>query len=167
MTTVLPQPETTAPAKAPRPRLRTWLALGVVGLAAFASAIVSGIAIAGDGDRRFAVIPLAAMVGVALAVLAFTRFSTFVLMLLVVRSSLDLVKLSGISAGNTETNTAAARGLDPASILSMLFIVAALFWLLAQYSSGRTLRGSPVRTAFIVFVLAGAVSVIEIGRAHV
>ncbi|MDF2146903.1 O-antigen ligase [Knoellia sp. p5-6-4] len=160
MTSVLTPQAPHAPRHArPRP-VRTWLALAVVGAAACAAAVISGLAFGGSGDKRMVVIPLAAAIGVALAALAFTRYAAFVLMLLAVRASLDLVKLSGVSAGNTDTNTATARGLDPASMLSMLFIVASVFWLLAQYSSGRQLRGSPLRTAFIVFVVAGAVSVI-------
>lgn len=150
-------PDRQAPT-APR-SLTTRLALAGMAATACAAAVIAGISYGAGGDRHMVVLPLAAAVGVALAALAFTRYSTFVLMLLVTRPSLDLVKLSGVSAGNTNTNSA-ARGLDPASMLSILFIVASLFWLLAQYSSGRQLRGSPVRTALIALVVAGAISVI-------
>jgi O-antigen ligase len=146
-------------APSPRGRIGSRLALILLALVSCAAAVISGMSMGGD-DKRFVVIPLATAVGLALAALAFTRYSVFVLLLLGVRASLDLFKLSGPSAGNTATNTAAARGLDPASLLSMLFIVASVLWLLAQYSSGRKLRGSPLRTAPIVFVAAGAVSVI-------
>jgi O-antigen ligase len=135
------------------------VALALVAVIASAAAIISGISFGGT-DKRMVVVPLAVAVGIALAALAFTRFSAFVLLLLGVRASLDLFKLSGPSSGNTLTNSAAARGLDPAALLAMLFIVASVLWLLAQYSSGRRLRGSPLRTALIVFVTAGAVSMI-------
>jgi O-antigen ligase len=145
----------------PQTRSRTTrLALAGVAAAAAAAALVSGVAYGTGADKSAVVLPLAAAVGVALAALAFTRYSTFVLMLLAARPSLDLVKLSGASAGNTDTNSVSTRGLDPASMLSILFIVASLFWLLAQYSNGRRLRGSPVRTALLALVVAGAISVI-------
>ncbi len=59
-----------------------------------------------------------------LGVLALTRFSAFVLVLLAARSSLDLVKLS--SGG------AAERWQDPASLVSVALLLASVVWLLVQ-----------------------------------
>jgi hypothetical protein len=125
------------------------------------AAIISGMSLGlGGEDKRMVVLPLVAAAGVALAALALTRFAAFTLLLLGARASLDLFKLSGASAGNTATNSAAVRGMDPSSLLGVLFLVASCLWLIAQYSSGRRLRGSALRTALIAFVAAGAVSVI-------
>jgi len=124
-----------------------------------AAAMVSGISAGGD-NKSLVVLPLVGVVGIAVGVLALTRFAPFVLLLLGVRSSLDVIKLSGASAGNTATNNA-SRGLDPSSIVALLFLTASLLWLLAQYSDGRRLKGSPLRIALLGLVGAGAVSIIS------
>jgi putative inorganic carbon (hco3(-)) transporter len=162
MTLLTPAEPSAAPEVSVPPQRTGRLARAAIALAAVligVAAVISGLSM-GSGDKRMVVLPLAAVVGLALTALAFTRFSAFVLLLLGTRSSIDLFKLSGASSGNTETNTAAVRGLDPSSLLAMLFLVAAFLWLIAQYSSGRRLRGSPLRTALLVFVTAGAVSMI-------
>ena len=135
------------------------VAILLAAVVAGTAAVISGLSMGGD-DKRMVVLPLAAAVGLALAALALTRYAAFVLLLLGTRASLDLFKLSGVSAGNTATNSAAVRGLDPSSLLSMLFLVASFLWLIAQYSGGRRLRGSPLRIALAMFVAAGAVSMI-------
>jgi O-antigen ligase len=133
------------------------LALSLVTIAA---AVVSGVSMGGD-DERLVVLPIAGVIGVVLAVLAATRFTAFVLLVLGARASIDLFKLSGQSSGNTLTNTAAVRGLDPSSLLAMLFLVASIVWLIAQYASGRRFPGSPLRIGLLAFVAAGAVSAIS------
>jgi putative inorganic carbon (HCO3(-)) transporter len=134
-------------------------AIGVCAVLVLAAAVTSGLGTT-SADKRWVVLPIAAAVGCVLAALAMTRYAAFVLLILGTRASLDLFKLSGSSAGNTATNSAAARGLDPSSILSVLFLAASVVWLLAQYSSGRRLRGTPLRLALLAFVAAGAISVI-------
>jgi len=123
-----------------------------------AAAIVSGMSVGGT-SKTLVVLPLVGVLGLGVGALAFTRFAPFVLLLLGARSSLDLFKLSGASAGNTATNNA-SRGLDPSSIVALLFLFASVLWLLAQYSSGRRLKGSRLRIALLSLVGAGAVSVI-------
>jgi putative inorganic carbon (hco3(-)) transporter len=144
----------------PAPR-RVLPRIATVGAATLvcAAAIVSGLS-AGGTNKSMVVLPLAAVIGIALAVLAFTRYAAFVLLLLGARSSIDLFKLSGASAGNTATNNA-SRGLDPSSLVALLFLSASVLWLLAQYSSGRRLKGSPLRIALLSLVAAGAVSVLS------
>ena len=118
------------------------------------AAVFSGMSTAGT-DRRLVIVPLAAVLAGVLATLAFTRFAAFVLLLLGVRSSIDLFKLSGPASGNTLTNTAVARGLDPSSILAVLFLLAAALWLIAQFVRSGHLRGSRLRLALVSFCLAG------------
>ena len=134
--------------------------LVVVGLLVMAAAVVSGLSVGGE-DKRLVVLPIVGVVGLALAVLAATRYTAFVLLLLGARASLDLFKLSGPSSGNTLTNSAAARGLDPSSLLAMLFLVASVVWLISQYAAGRRIPGTALRTALLAFVAAGAVSSIS------
>jgi putative inorganic carbon (hco3(-)) transporter len=120
--------------------------------------MVSGMSMGGD-NKSMVVLPLAAVIAIGVAALALTRFAPFVLLLLGTRASIDLFKLSGASAGNTATNNA-SRGLDPSSLLALLFLAASALWLIAQYSSGRQLKGSRLRIALMCLVAAGFVSII-------
>lgn len=126
-------------------------------------AVLSGLA-AGEGSRAAVVLPLAAGTGLILAAVALTRFAAFVMIMLVLRASMDLAKLSGPSAGAATVSTASERALDPASLLAVLFMVAAALWLLAQYRSRGALPGSSLRRALAVFAVAGLISVIGSGR---
>lgn len=131
-----------------------------------ATAAVSGT-MAGTNSKMAIILPLTALVGAALCVLALTRFKVFVMCMLVMRASMDLAKLSVGGEGPTTataTTTAnqqvAARGLDPSSILAVVFIGAAIIWLAAQHRQQGHLPGSPLRRAFVVFFAAGAISII-------
>lgn len=136
-----------------------WVLQVLLVLVIVAAAMVSGLAMF-RGDRQLAVLPLAAVAGVALGLVALTRFSGFVLIFLAVRPMVDLFKLSGNGAGTTEGNTAVARGLDPSSILGVLFLLAALLWLAGRVRSGQVVRGSAARVGFIAFIAACSISVL-------
>lgn len=123
-----------------------------------AGALVSGLSIVG-GDKTRAVLPVVAMVAVGLGLLALTRFSAFVLLLLAVRPTLDLLKLSSNSTGTAVGNTASQRGLDPSSIVGVLFLLAAVVWLAGRLRSGQLVPGSRLRTAMLAFLAACALSV--------
>ncbi len=138
--------------------LRARIATVAVAVLLCAAAMVSGLSAGGD-NKGLVVLPLVAVLGIGVAALAFTRFAPFVLLLLGTRASVDLLKLSGSSAGNTATNNA-SRGLDPSSLIALLFLSASVLWLLAQYSSGRRLKGSPLRIALLSLVAAGTISII-------
>jgi putative inorganic carbon (HCO3(-)) transporter len=142
-------------ARRPRRDALTFLAVA----AASGLAAASGMAV-GGGSKLAVVLPLAVAIAVGLGVLALTRFSGYVMAMLVLRASIDLAKLSGRSAGNTVTNSAAARALDPSSILAVIFLLAAALWLAAQHREQGRLTGSPLRRALAVFVVACALSVL-------
>jgi len=128
---------------------------GLAGLA-----ILSGSAL-GNGSKAAVVLPLAAGLGLLLAGLAASRFGTYVLLMLALRSSIDLAKLSGPAAGTTESP--ASRALDPASLFAVLFLAASALWLAGEYR--RTgLPGSRLRTALVCFVVTCGLSVV--GAAH-
>jgi putative inorganic carbon (hco3(-)) transporter len=128
-------------------------------LVAVGAAVYSGMSW-GTGQKMAVVIPLVLVVALMLGVLALTRFAAFVYLVLGVRASIDLFKLSGASAGNTVTNTSAARGLDPSSILGVMFLLAAALWLVAQYHNDGRIRGSRVRLALVSLCVAGTISVL-------
>jgi O-antigen ligase len=131
-----------------------------VALAAAGLAVVSGSAL-GDGSKAAVVLPLAAGLGLMLSGLAATRFGAYVLVMLAIRSSIDLAKLSGSAAGTTEA--ASSRILDPASLLGVLFLGASILWLTGEYRRTR-LPGSRLRLPLLCLVVTCAVSVL--GGAH-
>ncbi|MGI8698754.1 MAG: hypothetical protein ACR2J0_06400, partial [Mycobacteriales bacterium] len=106
-------------APAPVSRLLARAATFVAVAAAVVFAAVSGQGYA-SGSRLLLALPLIAAVAVALGVLALTRFSVFVMVMLTIRASLDLARLSGKAAGNVATNSAAVKGLDPTSLFAVL-----------------------------------------------
>ncbi|MGV8908974.1 MAG: O-antigen ligase family protein [Propionicimonas sp.] len=122
------------------------------------SAMLSGFAWAG-GDKTRIVLPLVALATILFGVLALTRFAAFVYLVIGMRATIDLFKLSGPSAGNTVTNSAASRALDPSSILGVLFLLAAAAWLISRYYDQGHLRGSRLRLMLVLFWVAGIVSV--------
>jgi O-antigen ligase len=95
----------------------------------------------GAGDYPKALIVLGAVGALALLVLALTQFELFVLTCLLLRSSLD-----AIGAGETAVS-------NPASLLSLFFMGAALLWL-----AGRAYRGdrllSDLTPALLFFAAA-------------
>lgn len=128
-----------------------------------AAALVSGFSLVG-GDKTLAVLPVIATVAIGLGLLALTRFSTFVLLLLAVRPTLDLLKLSSNTTGTAIGNTATQRGLDPSSIVGVMFLLAAVVWLAGRMRSGQLVKGSRLRIAMLSFLAACALSVI--GSSH-
>ena len=127
--------------------------------AASGLAAASGMSV-GGGSKLAVVLPLAVAVAVGLGVLALTRFGGYVMAMLVLRASIDMAKLSGRSAGNTLTNSPAARALDPSSILAVIFLLAAALWLAARLREQGRLPGSPLRRALAVFTVACALSLL-------
>lgn len=127
-----------------------------------AAVVTSVIAALGTlaGNKALIVLPIAAAAGVGLGVLALTRFGLFVMVLLAIRASLDVARISGHAAGNTATNSASTKGLDPSSLVGILFLLVAVLWLAAQLRRNGTLHGSRFRAAFLVFLAACGLSVI-------
>ncbi|MEP7034078.1 MAG: O-antigen ligase family protein [Dermatophilaceae bacterium] len=123
------------------------------------AAMFSGFAWA-SGDKTRIILPLAALGALTFGVLALTRFAAFVYLIIGMRASIDLFKLSGSAAGNTATNSAASRALDPSSILGVLFLLAAGIWLISRYYEKGHLRGSRLRFFLVLFWVAGIVSVL-------
>jgi putative inorganic carbon (hco3(-)) transporter len=117
-------------------------------LVAVAASILSGIALASGASRTDVVLPIAAAGVLALGVLAVSRFALFVAIILMIRPLLDAVKVG------SETS-----GADPSAAISLLFVLAAGFWLLAQPGQLAGSLGSPLARPMIAFVAAGAISV--------
>lgn len=134
------------------------LSLGAAMIGAGA-AVLSGFAWA-SGDKTRIILPLAVLGAMVFGALAFTRFAAFVYLVIGMRASIDLFKLSGSSAGNTVTNNAASRSLDPSSIIGVLFLLAGAVWLISRYREQGHLHGSRLRLMWVTFWAAGVVSVV-------
>ncbi|MFC7486367.1 O-antigen ligase family protein [Knoellia sp. CPCC 206453] len=133
-----------------------------LGAVAVAAAVVSGLAMA-RGDKILTVLPLALLVGLAVGVLAFTRYRIFVLLLLAIRPSIDLVKLSGDPTG-TAGGAGVSRGVDPSSMLAVLFLAAALLWLAGRVAEQRAVAPGRLGWALIAFGTTAYLSVIGSAR---
>ena len=131
-------------------------------LAAAAAALAAGYTAwsLGAGHRLAAVVPIALVLGVVVAGLAVTRFGAFVVLLLAVRPMVDLVKLSGPTAGRAGVagDAAVSRAFDPSTLLAVLFLIAAGLWLAARARRDGRLRGSPLSAGLL---LVGATALIS------
>lgn len=157
-----PAPAASGPEPAAGPRVRlagnapATLLTGLAALAAAGAATVAGLSFAA-GDRVGAVVPLAAVLGLAVAVLAMTRFAGYVLLMLAVRPCLDLFKVSGPVAGRAD-GAGAIRALDPSTLVAVLFLLATGLWLAAQHCRYGRLRGSPLGWAMLLVGVTGLIS---------
>lgn len=121
--------------------------------AAFALIIVAlslTLALTGTIRTSLVLAPVALIAGVALVALAIVRFETFILTLLVIRSSLDLAK----------STTAGSSVSDPASIVALLMIGASIGWLIIQGPARPTRPLSPLSFGLVLFTMAVGVSII-------
>ncbi|HEX3426107.1 MAG TPA: O-antigen ligase family protein [Acidimicrobiales bacterium] len=161
MTTLLA--ETESPPPPPRPGIRFTGKLRVlvfIGSAlAAALAVISALGVINGGTKAEFVTPIAIGVGILLGLLAITRFKMFVLLLLVLRASVDITRVSGHSAGST-ANTGAGKAGNPSTILALVLIVASIVWLLAQYRREGRLPAVKVRQVLILFFVTGLLSIL-------
>jgi len=144
------------------PPVPAWQAPAIVGAVFVAGAIAAASGLgAGGVSKDGVVLPLAAGAGLVLGVVALTRFRIYVMAMLVLRSSLDLAKLSGHTAGQSgNAVSGSSRALDPSSVLAVLFLLAAALWLAAQRRRLGVLKGSFLRRALVLLLAAGALSVV-------
>ncbi|GGM09554.1 MULTISPECIES: O-antigen ligase family protein [Micromonospora] len=133
-----------------------WLLTGGAAVLCAAVAVLAGLA-TGQGNPIGVLLPLVVATGLIVAVLALTRFAAYVLLMLAVRSCVDLFKVSGPTAGRADLGPS-ARALDLSTILAVLFLLAAGLWLAAQLRQRGRLRGSPLGVALL---LVGATSLVS------
>ena len=136
----------------------TWLTL-LAAVVAAATAAYTAWSL-GNGARLAAMIPIALLLGIAVAALALTRFGWFVLLLLAVRPMVDLVKLSGPTAGQAgvDGEGGVSRAFAPSTLLAILFLISAGLWLAARARRHGGLRVSPLGIALL---LVGATCLIS------
>ncbi len=149
-----PWPPPPGAARGWRQRAAAWRGVLEVGgtalLLPVALAASAGLLFLLSQHRSTLAVVLAAPLGLAAGILAFTRFELFLLSMIVVRASLDSFNIS--TRGSTV-------GVDPGLVIGAVFIVAAILWLAAQRRSGRWVRPSRVTWAMWAFTAACVISI--------
>jgi putative inorganic carbon (HCO3(-)) transporter len=135
----------------------------IVVTGAIAVAAYSGL-MSVNGNKASWVLPMTAVAAVIFGILALTEFRAFIFVVLLIRPAIDLVKLSGASAGNTTTNGIAQRGLDPSSIVAALVLLAGILWLIAQYRAHGPAPRLSLRWAMLAFAAASFLSALSSER---
>ena len=148
---VVPVDERPARDGAPRSTaLLEGLALVLAGLLAIGTAVQVAV----TGDLRPALLVGAGLAAVLLVVLGLVRFALFVPAVLALRTAVDAAHPAA------DSGLAQQSSALPASLLALLFVGTAVVWLAAQHRAHGRLVWSPVSTAAVALVGAGAVSTI-------
>ncbi|MGH2637298.1 MAG: O-antigen ligase family protein [Actinomycetota bacterium] len=100
---------------------------------------------------RTAVLIVAIAIGLLLLVLAYVRFEAFLLTTLVVRASVDWTKTPSELGEPTRSGTMTAA-------LALIFLAAAVVWLLVQFRAGRLVAPSLLSLAWLAFLGISIVS---------
>ena len=146
-TTAATDPIESAPSAAVGSGVRAWSVELVVGLALCGLvAVAVGVVVAKVSDRQaLLVIAVGVVLAGALALLAATRFALFLIVLVVLRASLDALKPGGLSGSSVTA---------PGVLVGGVLLLASVLWLLAEGAAGRLTR--PSRTAMWLFAVACA-----------
>lgn len=126
------------------------LVLGVLGLGA---GLLFGVGSSLLGEQ--AIMVGAGMAGVAIALLAATRFWYVVIGMFAVRASLDALKLGDAAEGSSS--------LDPGVVVGLVFLAAAAAWLFAQWRAGELHPMSAPTKWFLALAAAGSFSAVGSG----
>jgi putative inorganic carbon (hco3(-)) transporter len=118
------------------------------------AAAAAGVAFAQGSSRLFMILPIAAAGCLAMAALAVYRFEAFVVAIIALRATLDYAKLG----------EGAPAGLDPAALVSALFLMAGAVWLAAEPSVLPSDHRSRLVRPLAAFVAAAALSLPFSGR---
>jgi len=117
-----------------------------VGLCAGVAVGLTTLAFLREWGSIAMVAPIGLFVGIGLVALAVIRFEMFLLALLVTRTSLDAV--------------GSGSAVEPAALLGILFLGAAVVWLLAEWRETGRLELSPVGWAAVIFAGAALIGVV-------
>jgi len=145
---------------------RALLGLGIAVIVAVSVEAAYELAI--GGPKLLVVIPLSAVLGVALVLIGLVNFQVFVFTTIAIRASLDIARPDLGNNGSAGIGSAAASGLDPAGALAVIFMVASLFWFMARRMEKTPSPPPSVhRLALFAFATTGYLSVIASYRPFV
>jgi O-antigen ligase len=120
-------------------------------------AVIVGVQSVGGSSRDLLLIVVGISAATVLLILAYTRFAAFVIGIIVIRASVDWTK-APTQLGEPTRSGVMTTGL------AVLFIVAAVAWLLVQYRAGRLVRPALLSIAWVVFLVASVVSAVTSHR---
>ncbi len=145
-----------------------WISRWIYGLGAIVILAISSesaYVLATGGSKLGIVIPLSALVGLALVAVGLLNFQLFVYIVIALRASLDIARPDLGNNGSAGIGTATPSGLDPAGALAVVFMVASLFWFMAR-RMGKATSPAPSshRIALFTFATTGYLSVIASSR---
>ena len=145
---------------------RVSMALFIAGaLAIVAVSVEASYELAVGGNKLLVIVPISAVVGLALVLLGLVNFEAFVFTTIAIRASLDIARPQLGNSGSAGIGTASASGLDPSGALAILFMVATIFWFMSRRMGKATSPPPSVhRVALITFALTGYASVIASSR---
>lgn len=135
---------------------------GLLSLVAILAAIGATASAFGvlEGDKPLIVVPVALAVGLLAATVAITRFGLFVMLMLVLRSSVDVTKLTPAQSSPTDAAWLNSRVMTPSTLVAGIFLLAAALWLLAQRRAGGLYPTSRQGLAWLCFAGAGFLSML-------
>lgn len=138
-----------------RPGPKALVGMSVLALVTLVVGLLVGAAFtdgAGRISAEVAILVLAGFGGFLLFVLGIQRMEYFVLVLLVLRSSLDVSRLNGDAQSQSISN--------PSSVVALMFLAVGLTWILCRRASGVRHPTSFLQRALIIFLVAAALCVI-------
>ncbi|MGH2540952.1 MAG: hypothetical protein ACRDGK_10550, partial [Actinomycetota bacterium] len=130
------------------------LVLAALGLAIVVAAGTSTVA---EPSPDTALILLGAVAGVVLLILAYVRFEAFLLTVLAIRATVDWTKVPSEMGQPTRSGTMTTA-------LALVFLGAAVLWLLVQFKTGRLVPPSLLSIAWLAFVGVALVSAVAADR---
>lgn len=154
-----PPPETSPPETSPpAPRWADprWTDGAIALVVALVLGLGTGLLAARGPGGATLVMAAGALTGLAIAVVAATRFWAVVVALFVLRASLDALKLG--SFGNT------TNALDPSVIVGLAFLLSGSIWLFAQWRAGPWHQPSRTTMWFGALAVAGVLSAVGSGN---
>ena len=123
--------------------------------------------LATGGSKLLVIIPISALLLLALVIVGLVNFQLFVFITIAIRSSLDIARpdLGNNGTASGGAGTAYASGLDPAGALAITFMVASLFWFMSRRMNKATSPPPSIhRIALSTFAITGYLSVIASSR---
>ena len=131
---------------------------GAIALAllALVAGLLVGVSATGDNllglGPKFAVLVVAGFGAILLFILGIKRMELFVLVLLAIRSSLDVSRLNGDAQSQSIAN--------PSSLVALMFLGMGLTWIFVRRSTGVRHPTSFLQRALILFLVAAGLNVI-------
>jgi putative inorganic carbon (HCO3(-)) transporter len=135
----------------------TWVSRAGAAAIGLGVAVAAGVVAVTQPGTDLALILMGALAGSVLVALAYARFAAFVLVLLVIRASLDWTRAPAGVGQPTRPGTMTTA-------VAALFIAAACVWLIAQFKTGRIVPPSLLSIAWLGFVGVAFASAVAADR---